>query len=312
MTPDPVSTAAELVAAREARGLSADDIQRQLKIHRTQLEALERGEWDLLPGLSFVRAILRSYGRAIDADVEPLLTAIGGHAVSTDIKASASLRAPIRSNGMLGFGSGGSGSRWTWLSLLVLLVMALGLFFGRGEDSLPGGPWRLPGTGSVDTPRPGSTGTQDKTTGASAVSGKKQESGNGGLAAGPGSANEPASGPGHRVTLELTRDGGLDERLLITFAPQFAGDGGQPATLMMPPVPLKLSFASDGWAEVTQADGRVLLKGPFRGGSINELLTVGTVTVNTPYPSRLRLDYDGKSVPLELAPGAKTVVIRLP
>lgn len=312
MTLEPISTAAELVAAREARGLSADDIQRQLKIHPNQLQALERGEWDLLPGLSFVRGILRTYGRAIDADVEPLLTAIGGHAASTDIKASSSLRAPIRSNGMLGFGSGGSGSRWTWVSLLVLLVTALGMFFGRGGDSIPGGAWRLPGKGDADSSRSDASAAREKAATASGAEAGASASSSGGAATGSGAATDTASATGHRVTLEMTREGGLDERLIVAFYPQFAGDGGQPATSVVPPVPLKLTFASDGWAEVTQSDGRVLLKGPFKAGAVNELLTVNSVTVNTPYPPRLRLDYDGKVVPLDLPPGARTVSIRLP
>lgn len=309
MTLESISNAAELVAAREARGLSADDIQRQLKIHSSQLQALERGEWDLLPGLSFVRAILRSYGRAIDADVEPLLTAIGGHAASTDIKASASLRAPIRSSGMLGFGSGGSGSRWTWLSLLVLLVMALGLFFGRGEDSMPGGSWRLPGKGDADPAKADTSAASEKAGAAKSGTGA---AGTGSSATGSGAATDAAAATGHRVTLEITREGGLDDRLIVTFSPQFTADAGQSTSTVVPPVPLKVSFANDGWAEVTQADGRVLLKGPFRAGAVNELLTVNSVTVNTPYPPRLRLDYDGKMVPLDLPPGAKSVSIRLP
>jgi len=75
---EPISTIEQLVAARQARGVSGEDMLRVLKIAPRQLEALERGDWSALPGTPFVRGVLRAYARALEVDVAPLLDTVGG------------------------------------------------------------------------------------------------------------------------------------------------------------------------------------------------------------------------------------------
>lgn len=65
-----------LARAREAAGMSLEEAARQLKFAPRQLEALEAGELERLPGGTFVRGMLRSYARLLHVDAEPLLAQI--------------------------------------------------------------------------------------------------------------------------------------------------------------------------------------------------------------------------------------------
>jgi cytoskeleton protein RodZ len=67
---------AALASARQAVGLSLEEAARQLKFAPRQLEALEAGELQRLPGGTFVRGMVRSYARLLRVDPEPLLAQI--------------------------------------------------------------------------------------------------------------------------------------------------------------------------------------------------------------------------------------------
>jgi cytoskeleton protein RodZ len=75
---------AELKSAREARGWSVSEVAQQLKFAPRQLEALEQERFDLLPGGTFVRGMLRSYARLLKLPVEPLLESIAGRFAAPD------------------------------------------------------------------------------------------------------------------------------------------------------------------------------------------------------------------------------------
>ncbi|MEA3192503.1 MAG: cytoskeleton protein RodZ [Betaproteobacteria bacterium] len=64
---------AELSRIREERGLALTDIAQQLKFAARQLEALEQERFDLLPGGTFVRGMVRAYARLLKVEAEPLL-----------------------------------------------------------------------------------------------------------------------------------------------------------------------------------------------------------------------------------------------
>jgi cytoskeleton protein RodZ len=64
---------AELARMREERGLALTDVAQQLKFALRQLEALEQERFDLLPGGTFVRGMVRAYARLLKIDAEPLL-----------------------------------------------------------------------------------------------------------------------------------------------------------------------------------------------------------------------------------------------
>ncbi len=67
-----------LARERAARGLTIEEVAQQLKFGARQLEALEQDRFDLLPGGTFARGMVRSYARLLKLDAESLLTRMEG------------------------------------------------------------------------------------------------------------------------------------------------------------------------------------------------------------------------------------------
>lgn len=63
----------QLKAAREARHMSVGDIAMALKLGSKQVEALENGDWQSLPGQTFIRGFVRNYARLLQIDPVPLM-----------------------------------------------------------------------------------------------------------------------------------------------------------------------------------------------------------------------------------------------
>ena len=70
---DATSPRVRLAAARQAQNLSATDVARQLKLSVWQVEALEAGHYQRLPGPIFVRGFIRNYARIVKLDPEDVL-----------------------------------------------------------------------------------------------------------------------------------------------------------------------------------------------------------------------------------------------
>lgn len=63
----------QLKAAREAKQMSVGDIAMALKLGAKQVEALENGNWQSLPGQTFIRGFVRNYARLLQVDPAPLM-----------------------------------------------------------------------------------------------------------------------------------------------------------------------------------------------------------------------------------------------
>lgn len=59
--------------ARELKGLTVTEVQEQTRISARYLEAMEQGDYHVLPTPVHVRGFLRNYARFLDLDPEPLL-----------------------------------------------------------------------------------------------------------------------------------------------------------------------------------------------------------------------------------------------
>lgn len=63
----------QLREARLARGLSLDDVQEMTKIRKRYLEAIESGDYKVLPGSFYVRAFIKTYAETVGVDADELL-----------------------------------------------------------------------------------------------------------------------------------------------------------------------------------------------------------------------------------------------
>jgi len=64
----PSTPGARLRAAREARGLSIQDVATRTRIAQRQLEAIEKDDYTALPGIPYAVGFARAYARAVDMD----------------------------------------------------------------------------------------------------------------------------------------------------------------------------------------------------------------------------------------------------
>ncbi|MDO7834015.1 DUF4115 domain-containing protein [Sphingobium sp. HBC34] len=64
----PNTPGAKLRAAREAQGLSIQDVATRTRIAQRQLEAIERDDYAALPGIPYAVGFARAYARAVDMD----------------------------------------------------------------------------------------------------------------------------------------------------------------------------------------------------------------------------------------------------
>ncbi len=62
-----------LVAARRALGLSVTEISERTKVRSAMIEALERGDYEVLPAPAYVRGYILAYASLVDLDSKPLL-----------------------------------------------------------------------------------------------------------------------------------------------------------------------------------------------------------------------------------------------
>jgi cytoskeleton protein RodZ len=76
--PSPRASGAMLAHAREAAGLSIEQVAAQLKLAPRQVRALETGDFAALPGRTFVRGFVRNYARFLDIDTDSVLAALPG------------------------------------------------------------------------------------------------------------------------------------------------------------------------------------------------------------------------------------------
>ncbi|MED3649843.1 helix-turn-helix domain-containing protein [Heyndrickxia sporothermodurans] len=59
-----------LKEARQAKGLSLDDLQEMTKIQKRYLKGIEEGNYDMMPGKFYVRAFIKQYAEAVGLETE--------------------------------------------------------------------------------------------------------------------------------------------------------------------------------------------------------------------------------------------------
>ena len=126
----PAQLGRKLGAARESCGLSIGDVAHQLKLSPWQVEAIEAGNCQRLPGTVFIRGFIRNYARLVKLDPAPLLASAEQqlpHSAPPEPELPHSVNIPFP-----------TGRELSWhkyaIALLVLLVPVV-VFEFYGEDA---------------------------------------------------------------------------------------------------------------------------------------------------------------------------------
>lgn len=69
-----IGIGARLKEARIAKGLTLEDLQDSTKIQQRYLSAIEKEEFNVIPGAFYVRVFIKQYAEAVDLDAEEILS----------------------------------------------------------------------------------------------------------------------------------------------------------------------------------------------------------------------------------------------
>lgn len=315
-----------LEAQRVVRGLSTADVAQRLKYGVRQIEALERDDYALLPGTTFVRGMIRGYAKLLELDCGPILNELDRRhipaQVSVDLR-STSIPFPVggrRSTRVYGIVSvmafvaslliayewqfGGFSWLWQLVSDEVSSARQSGPEIPR-EAALKSTPFQPPAEAAADSAAlpvilaPSAIDAISNPVSGAAPGGSQQTPTNPPVAP----AGMPTAVPGASATELRTRQGipAAAEKSLIA--------AGDPRTLAGRAKLLALRFERDSWVEVKQGDGKILMSQLNRGGTeqtVEGLPPFQIIIGNAP---NVRLVYN--NTPVDLRPHLKVDVARL-
>jgi cytoskeleton protein RodZ len=131
------SVGEQLSAARKARGLEVVDVAQTLKLGPRQVEALENGDWQGLPGHTFIRGFVRNYARLMQIDSAPLMVQLDGLLQKPVDTLNMPEPKPARMPSGSGFGAPRRDRMVVVFGLLLVVAAALIYFFlGQNLSSL--------------------------------------------------------------------------------------------------------------------------------------------------------------------------------
>src|SRR3990172_168226 len=136
-----------LFQARVARGLTIEEAERDTRISKRYLEALEREDFSAFPAPFYARAFLRTYAQYLGLDANQLLAALPHARLEPEVAPLPEISRPT---------TPGLSINWVVAGIVVLFLLAAGLLLYRGTDSegegggvIPGRPTTAPTTETV-------------------------------------------------------------------------------------------------------------------------------------------------------------------
>jgi cytoskeletal protein RodZ len=145
-----------LFQARVARGLTIEDAERDTRISKRYLEALEREDFSAFPAPFYARAFLRTYAQYLGLDAAQLLAALPHARLEPEVAPLPEITRPT---------TPGFSINWVVAGIVVLFLLAAGLLLyrsgseGEGGGLIPGKTTAVPSgelaqTGGAETPLP--------------------------------------------------------------------------------------------------------------------------------------------------------------
>lgn len=295
------SVGGQLKAAREKKEMSVGDIAMALKLGQRQVEALENGDWERLPGHTFIRGFVRNYARLLQIDAAPLMEQLDGvlEAPQQRLVVASDMHAPMP--------EAGRPRRRDFAMVLigiVLVLVAVGVYFllpsdlsavrGQVAELVASFAGKNKPTANPETPvqnsepvfPPGSTPQQVMNP--QAVTPPE-------TTPAPEAASNTAPAPA-LVPPPVTQS----EPATPAAQPQ-AGVPATPSAAAAAPAgsaALRFAFQQDSWVEVRDRSGKLLLSQRGRAGTEQEVSGQGPFSVIIGNAPGVKLTLRGQSVDL--------------
>jgi cytoskeleton protein RodZ len=281
--------ATDVLPARRAElGITIEDIANQLKFSPRQIEALEAGRFDALPGTTFARGMIRNYARLLKIDPAPLLAQLGASGFGPQVRPeeAVSLRRPIP------FSEGGKHVNLIYAVLSVVLL-AVVAFFAIEWLQNRGSP-QLAFVGASQDTAADNAAAAPKAAAATALRESKPDTF---ASAAPGRVAET------RVAEPSAR---IDEKLPVE------GTTSTAPTALSPVAPGKgrivIRFAKDAWVQVKARNGETLLEQLNAAGTEKVIDGVPPFELTVGNAPNVHVTYNDQ--PVDLKPHFKVDVAR--
>lgn len=300
----PSSPGAQLRRAREARGESVSEVAFALKLSPRQVDALERDEFDALPGMAFVRGFMRNYARYIGLDAAPLLEAVQrlGGLGSPDLSPIRNADGDLPSGGSHRSGSFPAGA----VVLVLLLMLATGWYFDwfrtgsapSAETAVESAPSFVPAPTQPMEPQSVVPSMAPLAVEAAAPT------------PAPLAADVALPSPAPDAAAVVLQP--VSEPLVaapVAGAPVPAAAPEAAAAGPLGGGQLSFRFGADSWVEVRDASGTIVHSGTNRAGSTRNVQGTAPFTLVVGNAASVTLEHDGK--PVDLAAHLRGSVARL-
>jgi cytoskeleton protein RodZ len=279
---------ARLKAAREAAGLSLDQVAQQLKLAPRQVKALEDEDFAQLPGRTFARGFVRNYARLLNLDGDALL-ALLPVAGTTPALAVPTLQSTGTMIAELPIAAVARSSLSRWLIPILLVACIIGAAayeWYRGTLAVPGETARTEATApesGPSSPAPAAAAGTSSTPLPNPVAAQAP-------------APEPApaeAGPG----------------VAAPAVPESADADKNSAAV---PAPLILTYRGPSWTEIRDRSGQVLISRLVAAGSEQRIGGTPPFDVVIGNAQEVVLVYRGKPVDLTRHTRQNVARLRLP
>lgn len=241
----------QLREARLQKGLSLDDVQEMTKIRKRYLEAIEAGDYKVLPGTFYVRAFIKTYAETVGLNPDEL---IEGHKKDVPVSEPETVMEPVmqkrsnRSNG-----SERSIKRLSsillWLFPILIVVLIYGYVNSLGKNNAEEPP------ATEQNPPPTE---QTPSTSTPGQNGSSSEPGQGTT---PGDTNEPGGGTGGGAEDEPTTPADNEPGTSTPTGVTVTEDGKAGSTTIFKvsgaagaPVKVEINATGHSWLEVYKGE----------------------------------------------------------
>ena len=286
----PATAGSTLRSAREAAGLSVDDVALQLKLAPRQVRALEDDDFQHLPGRTFARGFARNYARFIQLDPDRVLALMpaGESAPALERPSFAAARRPMGEIPVERAAHRSSAPRVLFLLLALVAVGAAAYYeyvhkASEARREAAGVSGAESATTTIPAPQSltaaGSTTTLPNPVAAESPTTATLPTGE--AAPGPAGTPDPAATPA----------------------------GGSATAAKASDAALVLAFRGTSWAEVKDANGRVILQMTGGAGITQTVTGTPPLELSLGNAPDVAVTFRGQS--LDLAPFTRGVVARV-
>lgn len=260
-----LSVGQQLLAAREARGLTADDVAKAIKLSFRQVKALEADDWPNLPGKTIIRGFVRNYARLLNLNPDQFMTELDR------IHMPQSPELDIPTGPTVNLQNDGKTDRrdfFTVFAGLFVLLLAILSYFLVSQDL-----WQ-----SALSALKSATQSSD------VVVDKVVAPGTSETAAPLPVLPSPLAAPAATAPLpDVTASPPADPAPVST-------------PLLMPENGLKFSFAQPSWVEVRDRSGEIIFSQLCQAGTQREIEGQSPLSLVVGNSSHVTLRYNGKAV----------------